>query len=169
MRARASWLRTGLAVFALVVTACGSVRVVESPTRATAATPAAGRPAHDLAVLGAEINPPLETALQQSATGASLQLLVAVENRGSVAEADVIVEAWLRAPGEHADTVLLSAKTIIPYVTPGEVEIARLTTDGQIPRLQAYTLVVSVRPAPMETFIDNNTHEYSIAVSLPPF
>ncbi|MHB0877240.1 MAG: hypothetical protein ACYC5O_14475 [Anaerolineae bacterium] len=156
-------------VCAMLVAACSSVRVVESPTRAAAGVPTAGRPNHDLAILAAEIYPPLEALLQTSAGRSDLQLTVAIENRGSVAERDVIVEAWLRAPGGGADALLLTAKTIVPYVTPGEVEVAKLTASGDIPLLQSYTLEVSVRPVPSETLLTNNTSVYSISVSVPPF
>lgn len=169
MACRASGCAAVLAVLACVATACAPVSVVESPTEVAAVAVTSERPAHDLAILGAEISPSLEAAFQGDPSQLSLQLMVAVENRGSLAASDVIVEAWLRAPGGQPATALLSAKTIVPYVRPGEVEVAKLTAAAaDIPRLQSYVLEVSVRPSAGETYVGNNTSQYSISVSAPP-
>lgn len=154
-----------LALCALLAASCGSVRVVEAPTPA-AAVATVGRPSHDLAILAAEINPSLDAVLQSRTKPSDLQLTVAVENRGSAAERDVIVEAWLRT---NSQTVLLSAKTIVPLVNPGEIAVAKLSASGDIPLMSSYSLEVSIRPVPAETSITNNTSTYSISVSVPPF
>jgi hypothetical protein len=163
----ARWL--GLAVCGLLLMGCGQVEVSEAPRTPVAAAAARdSRPEHDLSVLAAEISPPL-SELVHSANGAvSLQLLVAIENRGGLAERDVIVEAWLEA-GQGGGPVILTAKTIVPYLAPGEVKVAKLNATGVITIMPSYVMTVSARPVPFETYVGNNTCEYGISVSVPAF
>ncbi len=168
MRARNVLLCLALAAISLSVVGCGQVKVSEAASYSTPGPEAAGaRPQHDLAVLAAEIDPPLDGAISFPSGTANFQLLVAVENRGSQPERDVIVEAWLRGPQAGESAVLLSGRTITPYLAPGQVEVATLTASGVIPLYDTYGLVVSVRPAPGETYVGNNTSEYQISVTLP--
>ncbi|NPV08852.1 MAG: hypothetical protein HPY83_12940 [Anaerolineae bacterium] len=167
----ASLLRSVAVIAAcLVLIGCGQVRVSQA-----AKTPEARRgsapvwPEHDLAFLGAEIDPPLAGAIGYPDGDTRFQLLVALENRGRQAERDVIVEAWLRAPAAQGGRVLISGSTIAPYLAPGQAEVVRLPASGVVPILPSYILEVSVRPGPQETYLDNNSGEYEIAITPPGF
>ena len=160
-------LCVGLLLCSVLVLSCGQVKITEAPQTFIASEAAPlGRPEHDLAVLGAEMNPQLDGVLRAPRGAATFQLLVAVENRGTQPERDVIVEAWLESDG---DQILLTSKTIVPYVAPGEVAVARLSATGVIAIMPCYVMTVSVRPVPFETYVGNNTSEYEIAVSAPVF
>lgn len=170
MTVRPVGLLRSVAVIAmcLALTGCGQVRVSQA-----ANTPEAWRgtapewPEHDLAFLGAEVDPPLAGAIGYPDGDTRFQLLVAVENRGRQAERDVIVEAWLKAPAGQRGKVLISGSTIAPYLAPGQVEVVRLPASGVVPILPSYVLEVSVRPGPQETYLDNNTGEYEIVITPP--
>ena len=160
----------GFALANLLQVGCGQVQVSESPPMPIPMeTPATGRPEHDLAILGAEVDPPLDGANRLMGGAVSFQLLVAVENRGSQPERDVIVEAWLKAPSGREEVVILNGKTIVPYLAPGEVRVAKVSASGAIPVLSSYTIAVTVRPVRFETNVGNNTNQYQVFVLLPSF
>ncbi|MGQ9554195.1 MAG: hypothetical protein ACUVWR_08800 [Anaerolineae bacterium] len=168
MRAKRYVLWISLAIVGLWLTGCGQVRVSE-PLQAPGFPGglAADRPEHDLAVLAVEVDPPLDSVVRPISGAINFQLLVAVENRGDQAERDVIVEAWLKAPNGRDEVVILNGKTIVPYLAPGEVKVAKVSASGVIPMLSSYLIVVTVRPVPSETYVGNNTSQYQVTVSLP--
>lgn len=162
------WL--GLVLCGAMLAGCSQVVISQSPNKgATLEHGTTARPQHDVAVLGAEISPPLDGAIRLTEGRANFQLLVAVENRGTQPARDVIVEAWLKAPGDKADGAIVTGRTIVPYLAPGEVGLARLSQAAAVPVLPSYVLVVSARPVPLETNVANNTSRYEVSVTLPLF
>jgi hypothetical protein len=160
----------GLAFVGLLLSGCGQIQISQDGSTPVAGTSATNsRRAHDLAVLGAEISPPLDGAISLTDGATSFELQVAIENKGSSPERDVIVEGWLQAPDANGASVLVSRRAIVPYIAPGEVKVAKLAASGVVPILSSYTLVVSVRPVLSETYIGNNTSEYQISVNLSGF
>jgi len=167
MKARVRAVLAGLVFAGLLLSGCGQISISQAVGTPLASTSA--RPQHDLAILGAEINPPLDGAISLTDGTTNFELQVAVENRGTSAERDVIVEGWLKAPGADDSSVLMSQRAIVPYIAPGEVKVAKLTATGVVPILPAYVLVVSVRPVLFEANLGNNTSQYEISVGLPSF
>jgi hypothetical protein len=156
-----------LALLCLALVGCAEVEVSQAGTPEAFSNDAPSWPEHDLAFLGAEMDPPLSGAISYPEGSASFRLLVAVENRGRQAERDVIVEAWLKSSAGGREKVLLSGTSIAPYLAPGQVQVVELPASGVVPILSSYVLEVSVRPSPQETYLDNNTSEYEISVSPP--
>ena len=159
-----------LVIVGLWLVGCGQVEISEPlPAPGSPKNLAADRPEHDLAVLGAEVDPPLDGTVRpiDGINTITRQLLVAVENRGGQPERDVIVEAWLKAPNGRDEVVILNGKTIIPYLAPGEVKVAKVSASGVIPVLSSYLIVVTVRPVPSEAYVGNNTNQYQVTVLLP--
>ncbi len=155
-----------LLALAVSVTGCSAVQIEESSHPNVPAAPLAEeRPERDLALTGLTIAPDLSRAIDVPGGATSLWLQVTVENRGTVDETEVLVEAWLRAPAQQGGMVLLQGVEMAPLLPAGESQVMQITASGLVPILPSYVLEVSVRPALQEQYLGNNVVHYEIFVS----
>lgn len=152
-----------LAVF---VTACSAVQIEEAPRPdEPVALLAEERSERDLALSDLRLSPDLSRAIEVPGGATSLWLQVTVENRGTVDETEVLVEAWLRAPAPHGGMVLLQGAELVPLLPAGEAQAIQIAASGVVPILPSYVLEVSVRPALQEQYLGDNVVQYEISVS----
>lgn len=146
---------------------CGQVVITEEVINTPVPTPysilAAPNAGHDLAILGIEFDPPLR--YDEVMAAGRLALLVAVENRGSYLESDILVEARLLGASESDEILRQTAH--LDTIAPGEVRIARFESLRLLPYRPTYTLVVTVSPLPGETRLSDNQRTYRFRVILP--
>lgn len=168
MGKRIGWWVLCFVITPIILVGCGQVEISESVgTPVPVSTPKLARPMHDLAILAAEINPPIGNSLSLAEGLSAFELVIAVENRGLVAERDILLEAWLKDLTSPAGAILLNGRTVLPYLAPGEVEVGRIKAAGVVQLSSKYELEVVIRPAPDESYLGNNSKKYTISVTLP--
>jgi hypothetical protein len=149
-----------LLVLALLPAACApSLEVV--PDRRVPLTPVSTvtPQQHDLALVAVDLDPPLDFAQIRNHGGVTL--LVAVENRGQTAEADVRITAQLQDPSEHMRE-LSSEAVILGQLNAGALRVVRFTQVSDLPLRERYRLVVSVEAVAGEGDTANNSRSYDI-------
>lgn len=159
-------LAGALLLILLLLAGCAEVQVVEpapSGTPGLFTSPlSSGQGDHNLAVMAAVLDPPLqyqELILKRQ----SVTLLVVVENRGTSTERNVAVHARLTSP---RDVELdLSQKASISSIAPGEIQIVRFARLQEIPYYTAYRLEVSVDAVPGELDASDNSKVYDVRIS----
>jgi hypothetical protein len=161
------WCITSVLMLALVTLAgCVEVKVVD--TTPAAATPdtftsplPAGAKVHNLAVLTADLDPPLDYK-QLLLRRQAVTLLVAVENTGSSTERDVTVRAELSTPEDP--NLLITQGASIASIAPGEIQVVRFARLGEIPYHQTYHLEVKVDPVAGESKLVDNRKAFDIQI-----
>lgn len=119
--------------------------------------------AHAIALIGVDFDPPLEQF--RITASASLTLLVAVENRGLLAEPQVAVTARLWDPAVADAPVMLLDETVLAReVASGEVRIVRFSEVQRLPVRNRYVLEVAVTSAAGDAFMEDNVRRYDIVV-----
>ncbi len=156
------WL-TGLVVLALFsLTGCVEVQVIDTTPDALTSPLPAPNGKHNLAVLAVDFDPPLSYQ-QLTVYRQGVELLVAIENSGSVTERDVAVRAWLSSP-EDPDFVL-SQEAALKEIAPGEVQIVRFSRLTEIPYHQTFRLEVAVDALDGESDYGDNQKAFDIQIS----
>jgi hypothetical protein len=161
------WWISGTLMLTLVTLAgCVEVNVVDTTPAAT--TPntfvsplPAGAKDHNLAVLIADLDPPLnyqQLILRRQA----VTLLVAVENTGSSTERDVTVRAELSTPDDP--DLLITQGASVASIAPGEIQVVRFARLGEIPYHQNYHLEVRVDPVTGENNLSDNQLAFDIQI-----
>ena len=157
-------MRVGLGavlfVLALLPAACApSLEVV--PDRRAPLTPVSTvtPQQHDLAIVAVDFDPPLDFA--QIRNNGGVTLLVAVENRGQTAEADVRITAQLQDPSEHMRE-LSSEAAMLGQLNAGALRVVRFTQVSDLPLRERYRLVVSAEAVAGEGDTANNSRNYDI-------
>ncbi len=153
-----------LMVFALA--SCAEVKVVDkTPVASTldlfASPLKPEEPDHDLAILAVEFNPPLSyqrLIIRQRAVA----LLVVVENTGTETERKATVNAKLTTR-EDPDFVLARSAGV-KSIAPGEVQIVRFASLGEIPYHPSYQLEVAVDPVEGELDLSDNRKAFEIEI-----
>jgi hypothetical protein len=146
---------------------CAQVQVIDADRPTETPTPyselTSQREPRDLAILGIEFNPPLR--YEEVVAAGRMTMLVAVENRGLLAEANVQVEARLVGAG---DSDLLADRTEqLDVIAPGEVRLVRFDSLSLVPYRPSYLLTVIVSPAAGEANLADNQRTYKLSVSVP--
>ena len=121
---------------------------------------------HNLAVLAVDFDPPLEyeEIIASKSSGKGITLLVAIENTGSVAETDVVVEVELYKGKE--DQPFLHKTSSVDGIVPGEIELVRFK-DTEIPFSDRYRLKVHVVPVSGEGNVVDNVKSYDLLITQP--
>jgi len=114
---------------------------------------------HDLAIVAVDFDPPLDFA--QIRNNGGVTLLVAVENRGQTAEADVRITAQLQDPSEHMRE-LSSEAVMLGQLNAGALRVVRFTQVSDLPLRERYRLVVSAEAVAGEGDTANNSRNYDI-------
>ncbi len=157
-------------LFMALVTLTGCVEVQEVDTTATVSTPDAfASPLsevkyHNLAVLTVDFDPPLDYK-QLILHRQSVTLLVAVENTGIHTQRDVTVRAELSTPEDSE--LLLTQGASVESIAPGEIQIVRFASLGEIPYHQIYHLEVIVDPVDGEGDLSDNLKAFDIQIHQP--
>jgi hypothetical protein len=115
-----------------------------------------------LAILGVEFDPPLEAGQILSRGGVTL--LVALENRGLVAETSAHVTARLSDPDAIRPSDLARETITVRNLEPGELRVVRFAQVTDLPLRSRYTLTVEVLPVSGERDMDDNSRTYDIVV-----
>jgi hypothetical protein len=116
---------------------------------------------HNLAILAVDFEPPLDYQ-QLIIRRRAIDLLVAVENRGTSTERDVTVRARLSTPEDPE--LLLAQGAIIASIAPGEIQVVRFGQLGRLPYHQLYHLEVLVEPVEGETNLGDNGKAFDIEI-----
>jgi hypothetical protein len=160
------WLVVALASILVGLGGCAEVEVVDSTP--AAASPdlfgsplPAGQEKHDLAVMAADVDPPLNYQ-QLILHRQSVALLVVIENMGSGTERGITVQAQLTSPEDPSLSLTREAR--VTSIAPGEIQIVRFSRLGEIPYRQTYRLEVTVVPLPGETDVVNNRKAFDIQI-----
>ena len=155
-----------LLLILVLLAGCAEVQVVEpapSDTPDLFVSPlSAAEGDHDLAVMAAVLDPPLQYQ-QLILRRQSVTLLVAVENRGSSTERNAAVHATLTSPRDPK--LNLSQEATIASIAPGEIQIVRFARLQEIPYYNAYRLEVSVDAVAGELDIADNGKIYDVRIS----
>ena len=145
---------------------CVQVQVTDADRPTTTPTPyselTSPREARDLAILGIEFNPPLR--YEEVVSAGRMTMMVAVENRGLMAEADVQVEARLVGTGDGDELIRRTER--VDAIAPGEVRVVGFDNLSLVPYRPAYILTVTVNPATDETRLSDNQRTYRLSVSV---
>ena len=159
------WIAGALLILVTLV-GCAEVEVVDKPSSASApdafTSPlpeAKGK--HNLAVLAVDFDPPLNYQ-QLIVRRQSVELLVAVENTGTVTEKNVTVRAQLTTPKDS--DLLLTRGASVASIAPGEIQVVRFGQLGEIPYHQVYRLEVAVDPVDGEFDYGDNKKAFEIHI-----
>jgi hypothetical protein len=161
------WWITGVLMLVLVTLAgCAEVEVVDTtPAASTTNTFTSPLPVgdkeHNLAVLTADLDPPLDYQ-QLILRRQTVTLLVAVENSGSSTERDVTVRAELSTPEDP--NLLITRGASIASIAPGEIQVVRFARLGEIPYHLIYHLEVMVDPVAGERNQGDNRKAFDIQI-----
>ncbi len=165
-RFRRPGIAGALLLILLLLAGCAEVQVVEpvpSGTPDLLVSPlSSGDEDHNLAVMAAVLDPPLQYE-QLIIRRQSVTLLVVIENRGDSTERDVAVRARLTSPRDAA--LDLSQESSITSIAPGEIQIVRFARLQEIPYYSAYRLEVSVDAVPGELDLRDNSKVYDVRIS----
>ena len=150
----------------VLLSGCVEVQVVEpapsdTPDLIVSPLPS-GEGDHDLAVMAAVLDPPLQYQ-QLILRRQSVTLLVAIENRGASTERNVTVRASLTSPRDPK--LNLSQEANVVSIAPGEIQIVRFARLQEIPYTTAYRLEVSVDPVAGELDLSDNGKVYDVRLS----
>ena len=168
-----SWRHSAMSVFVVLIALCtsGCIRIqvidrtpsIAQPTPYTQVQPL---DEHNLAVLAVDFDPPLEyeEIISSKNSGKGITLLVAIENTGSVAETDVVVEVELYQDEE--DKPFLHKTSSVDGIVPGEIELVRFK-DTEIPFSDRYRLKVYVVPVSGEVNAVDNVKSYDLLITQP--
>ncbi len=119
--------------------------------------------ARSIAIIGVDFDPPLDHA--QIVLGGGLTLLVAIENRGLMAEPEVEVTARLLDPVEADEPSILLHETISARdLAPGELRVLRFTEVRALPVRTCYELVVQLGQVEGDADLADNIRSYDILV-----
>jgi len=150
----------------VLLSGCVEVQVVEpapSDTPGLSVSPLSAEEGdHDLAVMAAVLDPPLEYE-QLILRRQSVTLLVAIENKGASTERNVTVHANLTSPRDAK--LSLSQEATIASIAPGEIQIVRFARLQEIPYYTAYRLEVSVDAVAGELDLGDNGKVYDVRIS----
>jgi len=161
MRVRVG-LGTTLFVLALLLAACApSLEVVPNPKASPAPAFTVTPQQHDLAIVAVDFDPHLDFAQMRNNGGVTL--LVAVENRGQSAEANVRIAAHLQDPNDQMRE-LSSEAMMLGQLNAGALRVVRFTQVSDLPVRERYRLVVSVEAVAGESDIANNSRSYDIVI-----
>lgn len=118
---------------------------------------------HSVAIIGVDFDPPLDYA--QIIASGGLTLLVAIENRGLLAEPYLEATARLLDPDEaDVAAVLLDETLIARDLAPGEIRVLRFTQVRTLPPRTRYELVVQLSDVPGDVASEDNVRRYDILV-----
>ncbi len=158
----------GLTLLAYLATAgCGSISVSDNPTPIPAPPSSqlsdslTTHPRHDLAVLGVDFDPALDTA--RLANHEPVNLLVGISNQGTSRETDVLVTADLWSG--DGSTRLLHTERRIASLAAGNVMALRLQNTQTPDIMTHYRLSVKIASVDGETNTSNNTRNLDIEVN----
>ncbi len=160
----------GMALVTYLATAgCGSISVNDNPPTPSAPAPPSSQvsdsltthPRHDLAVLGVDFDPALDTA--RLANHEPVNLLVGISNQGTSRESDVLVTADLWSG--DGSTRLLHTERRIDSLAAGNVMALRLSNTQTPPFMTRYRLAVKIAPVDGETNTSNNTRNLDIEIN----
>lgn len=159
------WIAGALLIL-VTLAGCGEVEVLDRPSPAsmpdtfTSPLPEPGEK-HNLAVLAVDFDPPLNYQ-QLIVRRQSVELLVAVENTGTVTEKNVTVRAQLTTPKDS--DLLLTRGASVASIAPGELQVVRFGRLGEIPYHRVYYLEVVVDPVDGETDHGDNKKAFEIHI-----
>jgi len=145
---------------------CARLRVVDQDTGVDIAASApitvgtVTGAAHDIAIMGIDFAPPLKQALSSN----QITLLVAIENRGTQVENNVVVEARLLSGTQES---LLQGVSRVEAIAPGEVKIASFSDFAPVPPKPDYQLAVHVSGVPGETRLADNDKHFRLQIVGP--
>jgi hypothetical protein len=165
-----AWWINGVLMLALVTLAgCVEVKVVDTTPAATTSSTftsplPAGTKDHNLAVLTADLDPPLDYQ-QLILRRQAVTLLVAIENTGNKTERDVTVRAELSTPEDR--DLLITQGASVASIAPGEIQIVRFASLKEIPYHETYHLEVRVDPVPGENSVADNRKAFEIQIHRP--
>ncbi|MBN1661748.1 MAG: hypothetical protein JXA93_25365 [Anaerolineae bacterium] len=158
------WLTSTLALMLVFLVGCAEVEVIDTTPEAEVGvftSPLSEQSKHDLAVMTVEFDPPLSYQ-QLIARRQSVALLVVVENRGTITEREVVVEAKLTSPQDS--TLSIAQEAVVGGIAPGEIRIVRFRRLDDIPYHETYRLEVAVEPVSGESNLSNNRKAFEIQI-----
>ncbi len=159
-----------VAIFSLSLVLAGCELVVEEPAQSNSsrswdplAPSATGLPQYDVSVSAIDFDPPLKRQALQGYTK-PVKLLAAVENKGTMALTNLIVEASIAS--QNGD---FSARNRVSLekVAPGEtrvVEFAGMLPDSNAPRSPSYRIRVIVEGKQLGSNVRGNVREVIVRV-----
>jgi hypothetical protein len=150
------WLGTGCAQIQVVDQDTGIDALASAPITVGMTTGAA----HDIAIMGIDFAPPLKQALSSN----QITLLVAIENKGTQVENNVVVEARLLSSTQES---LLQGVSRLETIAPGEVKIASFSDFAPIPIKPDYQLAIHVPGVPGETRLADNDKHFRLQIVGP--
>jgi hypothetical protein len=140
-----------------------SIEIVQPVTAPIVSVTTVVPPAHDVAIMGVDFDPPLD--YDQIVANGGVTLLVAVKNLGLTAESNLEVSARLFDPaGAGSSAELLNETARIRLLAPGEVRVVRFNQASDLPVRKQYELVVDLLPVPGERELRDNSRSYDILV-----
>jgi len=160
----------GLTLLAYLATAgCGSISIsdnvpptpVPAPPSSQLSDSLTTHPRHDLAVLGVDFDPALDT--ERLANHEPVNLLVGISNQGTSRETNVLVTADLWSG--DGSTRLLHTERRIGSLAAGNVMALRLQNTQTPAIMTHYRLTVKITPVDGETDTSNNTRNLDIEVN----
>jgi hypothetical protein len=165
---RRSAIAGALLSILVLLAGCAEVQIVEPAPSGTPQlfasplSPAEGD--HNLAVMAAVLDPPLQYQ-QLISRRQSVTLMVAIENRGTSTERNVLVRASLTSPRD--DKLDLSQEAKVASIAPGEIQIVQFARLQEIPYYTAYRLEVSVDPVAGELDLSDNSKVFDVKITRP--
>jgi len=153
------WLGAGCAQIRVVGQDTGIDALVSAPITVGTATGAT----NDIAIMGIDFAPPLKKAEQAMPTD-KITLLVAIENKGTQVESNVVVEARLLSATQEP---LLQGISRVETIAPGEVKIASFSDFAPLPPKPDYQLAIHVPGVPGETRLADNDKHFRLQIVGP--
>jgi hypothetical protein len=138
-----------------------SVEILQSPASTPVAITTVVPQPHNLAIVAVDFDPPLDYT--KILANGGVTLLVAIENRGQSAEANVSLRARLLDPADGSRE-LLNETVEVRSLAAGEVSIVRFTPVSDLPARNHYHLVVEAQPVHGETDNSDNYRTYDIVL-----
>jgi hypothetical protein len=160
------WIAGALVLGLFSLTSCVEVEevdatpVISTPEAFTSPLPATSSE-RNLAVLAVDFDPPLSYQ-QLILRRQSIELLVAVENRGSSTERNVTVRGRLSSPEDPE--LDMSQGVTVGSIAPGEIQVVHFARLGEIPYHQTYHLEVTIDPLEGEKDFDDNAKAFDIQI-----
>jgi len=113
--------------------------------------------------MGIDFAPPLKQA-EQVLSSNQITLLVAIENRGTQVENNVVVEARLLSGTQES---LLQGVSRLEAIAPGEVKIASFSDFSPVSLKPDYQLAIHVPGVPGETRLADNDKHFRLQIVGP--
>ncbi len=160
----------GITLLAYLATAgCGSINISDNAPATPIPAPPSSQlsdsltthPRHDLAVLGVDFDPALDT--ESLANHEPVNLLVGISNQGTSRETNVLVTADLWSG--DGSTRLLHTERRIGSLAAGNVMALRLQNTQTPAIMTHYRLTVKITPVDGESDTSNNTRNLDIEVN----